>query len=84
MHFQVNRSVPHLLLRIFFEGGLAQLKDVASMPSAANIKQIRAAEGISPWVVALNVAAENFGALRDGPVTDSCPMRPNSGRPDPA
>jgi hypothetical protein len=48
MHFQVNRSVPHLLLRIFFKGGLAQLKDVASMPSAANIRQIRAAEGISP------------------------------------
>jgi hypothetical protein len=57
LHFQVNRSVPRLLLRIFFKGGLAQLKDVASMPAAANIMQIRAAEGISAWVIALNVTA---------------------------
>jgi hypothetical protein len=57
LHFQANRSVPLLLLRIFFKGGLAQLKDVASMPSAANVTQIRGAEGISPWVIALNVAA---------------------------
>jgi hypothetical protein len=57
LHFQVNRSVPRLLLRIFFKGGLAQLKDVASMPTLANITGIRGAEGISPWVIALNVAA---------------------------
>jgi hypothetical protein len=57
MHFQVNRSVPRLVLRIFFKGGLAQLKDVASMPAVANITQIRATEGISPWVIVLNVVA---------------------------
>jgi hypothetical protein len=57
LHFQVNRSIPRLLLRIFFKGGLAQLKDVAIMPAAANITHIRSAEGISPWVIALNVAA---------------------------
>ena len=57
LHFQVNRSVPRLLLRIFFKGGLAQLKEVASVPVAANITRIRAAEGISLWVIALNVAA---------------------------
>lgn len=57
LDFQVKRSIPRLLLRIFFKGGLAQLKDVASMPAAANITRIRAAEGISPWVIALNVAA---------------------------
>jgi hypothetical protein len=57
LDFQQNRSIPRLLLRIFFKGGLAQLKDVASMPSAANITQIRAAHGISPWIVVLNVAA---------------------------
>src|SRR3984957_11689138 len=33
VHFQANRSVPRLLLRIFFKGGLAQLKNVASMPA---------------------------------------------------
>jgi hypothetical protein len=43
LHFQANRSVPLLLLRIFFTGGLAQLKDVASMPAAANLTQIRTA-----------------------------------------
>jgi len=57
LDFQQNRSIPRLLLRIFFKGGLAQLKDVASMPSAANITQIRAAHGISPCIVVLNVAA---------------------------
>ena len=57
LDFQVNRSVPRLLLRIFFKGGLAQLKDVASMPAAANITGIRAAEGISRWAIVLNVAA---------------------------
>jgi len=57
LHFQANRSVPRLLLRIFFKGGLTQLKDVLSMPAAANITQVRAAGGISPWVIALNVAA---------------------------
>jgi hypothetical protein len=45
------------MLRIFFKGGLAQLKDVATVPAAANITSIRAARGISPWVIVLNVAA---------------------------
>jgi hypothetical protein len=57
LHFQANRSVPRLLLRIFFKGGLAQLKDVVTMPTAANITRIRATGGISAWVIALNVAA---------------------------
>lgn len=56
-HFQANRSVPRLLLRISFKGGLAQLKDVATMPTAANVARIRAADGISAWVIVLNVAA---------------------------
>jgi hypothetical protein len=57
LHFQEHRSVSRLLLRIFFKGGLTQLKDVASVPAAANITQIRSGRGISPWVVGLNVAA---------------------------
>jgi hypothetical protein len=57
LHFQEHRSVPRLLLRIFFKGGLAQLKDVASVPAAANITQISSGRSISPWVVALNVTA---------------------------
>jgi Alternate to MurJ len=57
LHFQQHRSIPRLLLRIFFKGGLAQLKDLASVPAAANITQIRAGKGISPWVIVLNIAA---------------------------
>src|SRR5450432_3540217 len=57
LDFQVNRSIPRLLLRIFFKGGLTQLKDVASIPAAANVTKIRTVKGISPWVIALNVAA---------------------------
>ncbi len=56
-HFQVDRSVPRLLMRMFFQGGLSQLKDVASIPSAANVTRLRSSSGVSPWVAALNVAA---------------------------
>lgn len=56
-HFQVHRSVPQLLLHGFFKGGLAQLKDVASLPSPVNVTSMRVARGISPWVVVLNIAA---------------------------
>jgi hypothetical protein len=57
LHFQANRSVPRLLLHIFIKGGLAQLKNVASMPAAANLTQIRSGRVISPWVIVLNVLA---------------------------
>ena len=57
VHFQANRSVPRLLLHVFFKGGLTQLKNVASMPVAANLSQIRSGSPISPWTVALNVLA---------------------------
>ncbi|HEY0801330.1 MAG TPA: lipid II flippase Amj family protein [Steroidobacteraceae bacterium] len=57
LHFQAHRSVPRLLLHIFFKGGLAQLKNVASLPTAANLTQIRSGRTISSPVIALNVAA---------------------------
>jgi hypothetical protein len=56
-HFQVNRSIPQLLMRGLFKGGLTQLKDVASLPAAANVTQMRVGHGISYWVILLNVAA---------------------------
>jgi hypothetical protein len=56
-HFQVNRSVPRLLMRVFFKGGLTQLKDVASVPATANITRLQSSAGVSPWVVILNIAA---------------------------
>lgn len=57
MHFQAHRSIPRLLLHGFFKGGLSQLKDVASVPTTANLTQMRIGQGISPWVIFLNVAA---------------------------
>lgn len=57
MHFQLHRSLPKLLMHGFFKGGLAQLKDAASLPAANNVRQMRVGRGISPWVVALNVGA---------------------------
>ena len=56
-HFQVNRSIPQLLMRGLFKGGLTQLKDVASLPAAANVTRMRVGHGISYWVILLNVAA---------------------------
>jgi hypothetical protein len=57
LHFQIHRSVSRLLLRVLFKGGLSQLKDVARVPAAANLSQMRVGKGISPGVIALNVVA---------------------------
>ena len=57
LHFQAHRSLPRLLLRVLFKGGLAQLKDVARVPATANLSQMRLGRGISPGVIALNVVA---------------------------
>lgn len=56
-HFQVHRSVPRLLMHGFFQGGLRQLKTVASIPATANMTQVRFGHGISAWVVGLNIVA---------------------------
>jgi len=57
LHFQAHRSVPRLLLHGFFKGGLLQLRDLASLPVAANVTQMRGGPVISPWVLGMNVAA---------------------------
>jgi hypothetical protein len=56
-HFQVNRSVPQLLMRGLFKGGLSQLRDVATLPAPANVSQMRIGHGISYGVILLNVVA---------------------------
>ncbi len=63
LHFQVHRSIPRLLLHGFFKGGLAQLKDVVTVPATANVKQMRMGHDISPWVVFLNVIATAFWTI---------------------
>ena len=57
LHFQIHRSLPRLLLHSFFKGGISQLKNVASIPAVANVKQMSNSRGISAWVIVLNVAA---------------------------
>jgi len=57
IHFQVHRSLSRLLLRGLFKGGLAQLKDLASIPAPANLSQMRIGHGITPWIIVLNVSA---------------------------
>ena len=56
-HFQVHRSVPKLILQGFFKGGLSYVKDVASVPAAKNMTDIRSGHGVSLPITFLNVAA---------------------------
>ncbi len=55
--FQVHRSIPRLLLHICFRGGLAQIKDSASVPASRNVTALRDDHGVSPATIALNVVA---------------------------
>lgn len=57
MHFQVHRSVPKLILHGFFKGGLSYVRDVASVPSPANITEMHKGHGVSIWITVLNVGA---------------------------
>jgi hypothetical protein len=57
VHFQANRPVPRLLLHIFLKGGIAQIRQVATLPTAANLTQIRSRSTVSPMMIGLNVLA---------------------------
>lgn len=57
LHFQVHRSIPKLILHGVFKGGLSYMRDVASVPAAANMANMRTGHGVSAGVTALNVAA---------------------------
>src|SRR5436190_7780119 len=37
LHFQVHRSITRLLLHGFFQGGIAQIKEMVSLPASANV-----------------------------------------------
>lgn len=56
-HFQVHRSVPKLILHGFFKGGLSYVRDVASVPAAANVRGLGNGHGVSASITLLNVAA---------------------------
>ena len=57
LHFQTHRSVPKLILHGFFKGGLSYVKDVASVPAARNMTDIRSGHGVSLRITLLNVGA---------------------------
>lgn len=56
-HFQVHRSIPQLLLRMCFTGGLAQIKDSFRLPAAGNVTSLSAGRGLSIQTILLNVIA---------------------------
>jgi Alternate to MurJ len=55
--FQVHRSVPRLLMHVCFKGGLAQIKDVVSVPASANVAALRAPRNVSVGMILLNIVA---------------------------
>lgn len=57
LHFQTHRSIPKLILHGFFKGGLSYVKDVASVPVAPTLSDIRSGHGVSAKITALNVGA---------------------------
>jgi hypothetical protein len=57
LHFQVHRSIPKLILHGFFKGGLSYIRDVASVPVARNVTEIRSGHGVSGKITLLNVGA---------------------------
>lgn len=57
LHFQVYRSIPKLILHSFFKGGLSYVRDVATVPAARNVTEIRSGHGVSRRITLLNVGA---------------------------
>ena len=57
LHFQVHRSIPRLVMHGFFKGGLSYVRDVASVPAARNVSELRGGHGVSGRITALNVGA---------------------------
>lgn len=56
-HFQINRSIPRLLLHIFSRGGVNYIRIGARLPSRHNVTQLAAGSGVSWNIVVLNVVA---------------------------
>jgi hypothetical protein len=56
-HFQINRSIPQLVMRVLFRGGLAQVRDVIALPATGHIANMRPTRAVSHWVILLNIFA---------------------------
>jgi hypothetical protein len=57
-HFQINRSIPKLLLHAFAKGGISYIRDAATLPSPEHVRSLARPVGIPVRVIALNVAAQ--------------------------
>jgi Alternate to MurJ len=57
IHFQANRSLPRLMLRVFTREGLAHLRNGAILPARSNVTRLSQGAGVSWQVVFLNVVA---------------------------
>ena len=57
-HFQVNRSIPRLLLHGFAKGGLSYLRDAVTLPSVDHLKGLGRRAVVPVRVIILNVAAQ--------------------------
>lgn len=57
LDFQVHRSIPRLLLHIFFRGGLEHIRDSVSVPASGNVTALRDRHAISAGTIVLNVVA---------------------------
>ena len=57
LHFQMHRSVPRLIMHGVFKGGLSYVRDVASLPAAANVGALQGGHGVSRRITLLNVVA---------------------------
>jgi len=57
LHFQVHRSIGRMLLYGFFQGGLAEVKEAATMPAPENITCLKWETEISARVIIMNVVA---------------------------
>ena len=55
LHFQVHRSIPRLLLHGFMKGGVAQIRDVVSVPTRGNVTQLHLGRGLASRIILLNV-----------------------------
>ena len=59
LHFPVAlRSLPRSCCRGFNEGGLAYIRDSVTIPSSAHLKDLKPGKGLTPRIIALNIAAQ--------------------------
>jgi hypothetical protein len=57
LDFQIHRSISRLIIHGFFKCGIAQIRDVVSVPASANVTQLNFGNGISARIILLNIVA---------------------------